>query len=74
MRIEIKFDVYNLHNMAVKGSMPQHYLDQMQHQLLVIGAENYFFSEIEINAPRREGENYIYYCNELKLWSIENEI
>ena len=43
--LEIKCGGYNLHHMASKGIVPQYYLDQMQHQLLVTGAEKcYYYS------------------------------
>lgn len=41
--LEIKCGGSNLHNMASQGVIPQYYLDQMQHQLLVTGAEKCFY-------------------------------
>lgn len=41
--LEIKTGGYNLHKMAKEGSIPAYYMDQMQHQLLVTGAEKCFY-------------------------------
>lgn len=41
--LEVKCGGSKLHNMAWKGEIPQYYLDQMQHQLLVTGAEKAFY-------------------------------
>src|SRR6202789_1200851 len=41
--IEIKCGGSNLHNMASQGMIPQYYIDQMQHQLLVTAAEKCFY-------------------------------
>jgi len=43
--LEIKCGGENLHNQAQHGIIPDYYLDQMQHQLLVTGAEKcYYYS------------------------------
>jgi putative phage-type endonuclease len=43
--LEIKCGGEKLHNMAMKGEIPDYYRDQMQHQLLVTGAEIcYYYS------------------------------
>jgi putative phage-type endonuclease len=43
--LEIKCGGTKLHNMALNGEIPQYYKDQMQHQLLVTGAEKaYYYS------------------------------
>jgi putative phage-type endonuclease len=41
--LEIKCGGSKLHEMAAKGEIPQYYRDQMQHQLLVTGAEKCFY-------------------------------
>jgi len=41
--LEIKCGGSNLHYMACKGIIPDYYLDQMQHQLLVTRAEKCFY-------------------------------
>lgn len=41
--LEIKCGGAKLHMMASKGEIPAYYLDQMQHQLLVTGAERCFY-------------------------------
>ena len=41
--LEIKCGGYKLHEMASKGEIPEYYRDQMQHQLLVTGAEKCFY-------------------------------
>jgi hypothetical protein len=41
--LEIKTGGNNLHKMAQDGIVPQYYLDQIQHQLLVTGAEKCFY-------------------------------
>lgn len=41
--LEIKCGGAKLHNMASQGIIPQYYIDQMQHQLLVTGAEKAFY-------------------------------
>jgi putative phage-type endonuclease len=41
--LEIKCGGSKLHSMASKGEIPQYYLDQMQHQLLVTGASKCFY-------------------------------
>ncbi len=41
--LEIKCGGRELHCMAARGEIPQYYLDQMQHQLLVTGAEKCFY-------------------------------
>lgn len=43
--LEIKCGGEKLHSMASKGIIPDYYMDQMQHQLLVTGAERcYYYS------------------------------
>lgn len=43
--LEIKCGGHKLHEMASRGEIPQYYKDQMQHQLLVTGAEKcYYYS------------------------------
>jgi putative phage-type endonuclease len=43
--LEIKCGGYKLHEMASRGEIPQYFQDQMQHQLLVTGAEKcYYYS------------------------------
>ena len=37
--LEVKCGGYKLHDMATKGEIPSYYRDQMQHQLLVTGAD-----------------------------------
>lgn len=41
--LEIKCGGTNLHNMASQGIVPDYYLDQIQHQLFVTGAEKCFY-------------------------------
>src|SRR5215469_10458611 len=41
--LEIKCGGTKLHEMAEKGEIPQYYRDQIQHQLLVTGAEKAFY-------------------------------
>lgn len=41
--VEIKCGGSNLHSMATHGIIPDYYLHQMQHQLLVTGAEKCFY-------------------------------
>jgi len=41
--LEIKCGGSKLHNAAIAGEIPSYYRDQMQHQLLVTGAEKCFF-------------------------------
>lgn len=41
--LEIKCGGYKLHDMASRGEIPAYYRDQMQHQLLVTGAEKCFY-------------------------------
>ena len=41
--LEVKCGGYKLHQMASNGQIPQYYLDQMQHQLLVTGASKCFY-------------------------------
>jgi len=41
--LEVKTGGNNLYKMAQDGVVPQYYLDQMQHQLLVTGAEKCFY-------------------------------
>ena len=41
--LEIKCGGAKLHNMAKNQEVPQYYLDQMQHQMLVTGAERCFY-------------------------------
>jgi predicted phage-related endonuclease len=41
--LEIKCGGAKLHDMAAKGEIPEYYRDQMQHQLLVTGAERCFY-------------------------------
>jgi predicted phage-related endonuclease len=41
--LEIKCGGSKLHDMAAKGEIPQYYKDQMQHQLLVTGADRCFY-------------------------------
>lgn len=41
--IEIKCGGVKLHDMARNGEIPEHYMDQMQHQLLVTRAEKCFY-------------------------------
>jgi putative phage-type endonuclease len=41
--LEIKCGGPKLHGMALRGEIPQYYRDQMQHQLLVTGAEKCFY-------------------------------
>jgi putative phage-type endonuclease len=41
--LEIKTGGHKLYQMAKDGVVPQYYLDQMQHQLLVTGAEKCFY-------------------------------
>lgn len=41
--LEIKCGGAKLHNMAARGEIPTYYQDQMQHQLLVTGAEKAFY-------------------------------
>ena len=41
--LEIKCGGSKLHSMAANQEIPQYYLDQMQHQLLVTGAERCFY-------------------------------
>jgi putative phage-type endonuclease len=43
--LEIKCGGSKLHDMAKKGEIPEYYIDQIQHQLLVTGAEKcYYYS------------------------------
>lgn len=43
--LEIKCGGVKLHDMAIAGKIPDYYMDQMQHQLLVTGAEMcYYYS------------------------------
>ena len=41
--LEIKCGGAKLHDMAARGEIPEYYRDQMQHQLLVTGAEKCFY-------------------------------
>lgn len=41
--LEIKCGGFKLHDMASRGEIPDYYKDQMQHQLLVTGAEKCFY-------------------------------
>lgn len=41
--LEIKCGGKKLHDMATRGEIPQYYIDQIQHQLLVTGAERCFY-------------------------------
>lgn len=41
--LEIKCGGTKLHDMAARGEIPKYYQDQMQHQLLVTGAEKAFY-------------------------------
>lgn len=41
--LEVKTGGYKLYKQALGGVVPQYYLDQMQHQLLVTGAEKCFY-------------------------------
>lgn len=41
--VEIKCGGYNLHSMALQGIIPDYYMHQMQHQLLVTGAKKCFY-------------------------------
>jgi len=41
--LEIKCGGTKLHDLAARGEIPAYYLDQMQHQLLVTGAEKCFY-------------------------------
>ena len=43
MLLEVKCGGIKLHDMAVRGEIPAYYKDQMQHQLLVTGAEKCFY-------------------------------
>ena len=41
--LEIKCGGANLHNMALRGMIPEYYMDQIQHQLLVTRADKCFY-------------------------------
>ena len=41
--LEVKCGGAKLHSMAAQGNIPPYYMDQMQHQLLVTGAEKAFY-------------------------------
>jgi len=41
--LEIKCGGEKLHSVAAKGEIPEYYMDQMQHQLLVTGAKKCFY-------------------------------
>lgn len=45
--LEIKCGGFKLHGMASQGEIPQYYIDQMQHQLLVTGAEKCYYDSYD---------------------------